>query len=384
MTLTIERFSAIVALINRAALHSGDWPPAVRDIVAAVGGYHGGLVVSGASRRRMTVCSPGADDLRRSYNAGFWRIDPFARALEREPAGVITTCEELLGPQYLRRHPFFEGWMVPNRLGNGMLAVLSSGGEMSWVGVYPDRDRDLDRVQAASVLRLLLPHLRQALTVQSCLTDVRTERDRAIGVLDVHRHGLVIVSSGGAISYANPSALSILESRDGLCRGRSGHLESSDNRSAAVLRTLIDSAIRAGGPCDGGRTLVPRRSGAGQYALLVAPLNPKSGCREERSASALVVIVDPGEAITGGPKALRELFGLTAAEARVAAAALRGEGLRSIAEELSVSVNTVRTHLQHAFEKTGTHRQAELVRVLTTILAGTGQFEGTANQPGTR
>ncbi|WP_433603099.1 LuxR C-terminal-related transcriptional regulator [Nocardia sp. CA-135953] len=56
---------------------------------------------------------------------------------------------------------------------------------------------------------------------------------------------------------------------------------------------------------------------------------------------------------------------MTGAEARVAAAALRGEGLRSIAEELAVSANTVRTHLRRVFEKTGTHRQAEPVRVLT-------------------
>ena len=43
---------------------------------------------------------------------------------------------------------------------------------------------------------------------------------------------------------------------------------------------------------------------------------------------------------------------------------LRGAGLRPIAEELAVSVSTVRIHLQRVFEKTGTHRQAALVRLL--------------------
>ncbi|WP_433716068.1 LuxR C-terminal-related transcriptional regulator [Nocardia sp. CA-084685] len=65
---------------------------------------------------------------------------------------------------------------------------------------------------------------------------------------------------------------------------------------------------------------------------------------------------------------------MTAAEARVAAAAFRGEGSPSIAKELAVSANTVRTHRQHVFEKTGTHRQAELVRVLTASLSRTAQF----------
>jgi DNA-binding CsgD family transcriptional regulator len=35
-----------------------------------------------------------------------------------------------------------------------------------------------------------------------------------------------------------------------------------------------------------------------------------------------------------------------------------------MAEELRVTQNTVRTHIKRIFEKTGTNRQAELVRVI--------------------
>ena len=45
-----------------------------------------------------------------------------------------------------------------------------------------------------------------------------------------------------------------------------------------------------------------------------------------------------------------------------------GQGLTPISEELSVSIATVKTHLQHVFDKTDTHRQAELVRLLTAVL----------------
>jgi len=46
---------------------------------------------------------------------------------------------------------------------------------------------------------------------------------------------------------------------------------------------------------------------------------------------------------------------------------MEGSNTRQIASELSVSFATVRTHLQHVFEKTGTHRQGELVRLLMAI-----------------
>jgi hypothetical protein len=43
---------------------------------------------------------------------------------------------------------------------------------------------------------------------------------------------------------------------------------------------------------------------------------------------------------------------------------MRGQGRNHIADELLLSLATVKTHLHHAFDKTDTHRQAELVRLL--------------------
>ena len=71
---------------------------------------------------------------------------------------------------------------------------------------------------------------------------------------------------------------------------------------------------------------------------------------------------------------LRRLYGLTRAEAHVALAVLRGDGLQAAADALGVTLATVKTHLQHVFGKTGTQRQAELVNLL--LAGGTGTVEG--------
>ncbi|TPK07044.1 hypothetical protein FJ872_24085 [Mesorhizobium sp. B2-5-9] len=68
---------------------------------------------------------------------------------------------------------------------------------------------------------------------------------------------------------------------------------------------------------------------------------------------------------------LRDLYRLTPAEAAVATAVARGEGLQAVADEVGISLTTVRTHLQHVFEKTETRRQAELVR----LIAASGFYE---------
>jgi DNA-binding CsgD family transcriptional regulator len=61
---------------------------------------------------------------------------------------------------------------------------------------------------------------------------------------------------------------------------------------------------------------------------------------------------------------LREDYSLTAAEARFAIEIIAGDGIQAAADRLSISKATARTHLSRIFHKTGTRRQAELVRML--------------------
>jgi DNA-binding CsgD family transcriptional regulator len=57
-------------------------------------------------------------------------------------------------------------------------------------------------------------------------------------------------------------------------------------------------------------------------------------------------------------------YAFTNAEARLAAILVQGKSVAEAAVALSVSLNTVRTHLKHIFEKTGARRQSELVQLL--------------------
>jgi len=59
-------------------------------------------------------------------------------------------------------------------------------------------------------------------------------------------------------------------------------------------------------------------------------------------------------------------FALTPAEMRLASHLMNGGSVASYAKEQELSRNTVRNQLQAIYCKTGTHRQAELVRMLLT------------------
>jgi DNA-binding CsgD family transcriptional regulator len=62
------------------------------------------------------------------------------------------------------------------------------------------------------------------------------------------------------------------------------------------------------------------------------------------------------------------LFDLTPAEARVARSLAAGDTVDGIAAAAAVSSNTVRTQVRGILEKTGLHRQAQVISLLGGIV----------------
>ena len=81
-----------------------------------------------------------------------------------------------------------------------------------------------------------------------------------------------------------------------------------------------------------------------------------------------MVFITPAGASSALPlNAWAAAFGLTAAEVRLLELMVAGNTVNAAAASLNVAVTTARTHLARLMEKTGTRRQAELVRKILLI-----------------
>ncbi|NOT27984.1 MAG: helix-turn-helix transcriptional regulator [Acidobacteria bacterium] len=104
---------------------------------------------------------------------------------------------------------------------------------------------------------------------------------------------------------------------------------------------------------------------------LVAPLTrtPMFFSIDERPA-AIIIVSDPERVMIPDAETLGELFELTPAEAALTRLFAQGITLGEAAARLGLRLDTVRTRLKTIFEKTNTHRQADLLRL---VLLGTPQ-----------
>ncbi len=104
-------------------------------------------------------------------------------------------------------------------------------------------------------------------------------------------------------------------------------------------------------------------------AAMVAHVTPiRLAARDFFSRSAPVLVLTPARRPQApSVELVQSLFDLTPAEARVARNLTAGKTVEEIASKGGVSLATVRTQLRGVLEKTGCHRQAEVIALLSGI-----------------
>lgn len=184
-------------------------------------------------------------------------------------------------------------------------------------------------------------------------------------LLDRLAHAVILVDQRGHVVRMNQRATEIVAQGDGLLN-QHGVLRGVRPTDTAALHRLIGEAVNSepGSESAAGIGLrLERPLHRWPLTALVTRLRSResapNGC-----AVVAVLVSDPEQSAAIDVSMLRQWFGLTTAEARLAVVLAQGHSLAQGLERLGVGANTARTHLKAIFAKTGTKRQAELVRLL--------------------
>ncbi len=226
-------------------------------------------------------------------------------------------------------------------------------------GTQSEADVSAPAADPAEVSALLAGHQERAQRLWDQIRENAGLRAAFEATLDWLAFGLLVVDSEARVLAANRRARELLCLGDGI-RESAGRIVGSRSEVTRQIRAGVEAAIAS--EEHAARLLVVERDAARALELFIDPL-PDSA-REGRVRLATIGIGDPDAAVRIPPQWLRDLYGLTPRESEVASLLAEGRRLGDIAEALGISLNTVKVRLQAVFEKTGTHRQAELARRL--------------------
>lgn len=386
-----DRLLALTEEIYDAAADGGSWSDVGRSLSRLVEAPTGWLVISDPGRRSSEVLYSAdwpAGDIA-TYQTHYRSLDLWTNRV----AALVTRA----GPD-ARPKARISGHLVPDveytssefytdfgkRVGLrhviGTILPLGAAGLMA-IGLHrPDNDPPFE-VADAQLLDYLLPHLRRAAQIRHRLVPGSSLAAPGVGALDALSTAVMVVDTEMRLLLANAAAEAIANAGSAgiriTRRTLAGHssqvtvtaLHREDN---AALGALVKATALGGS--SGGALRIRNQSLTPATAALVAPLprrlsNEAPGELSGRVAGqALLLLRDLLSPLAPpNPDTLRNLFGLTPAEAEVARAICGGVTKSSVAASRGLRESTVRTQVRSILAKTGTANLRDLERLLATL-----------------
>ncbi len=173
--------------------------------------------------------------------------------------------------------------------------------------------------------------------------------------------GMILLDPHLRVDYMTGSASGLLKTCKDQISVQNGQLILSDPGKARHLREFAKKAFSSDVGCGGGIFFIDRPPAEPLIASLFA-LSPIQDPSMERQL--LLILRDPGHRCEPNWICFAERFGLTKAELRLCIALANDSNIAEYSKKSHISLHTARSHLKRIFEKTATHRQAQLLQLI--------------------
>jgi len=362
----------LIDLIYEAARRPDAWPKFLERFAEAVHAPSASV----QTQRGQPPCVHGyavgrEECFLRSFRDHYAAIEPRAPYMRSLSVGSVRTSQQLLSAEEFEQTEFYNDWERPQGLYHGMVGIVGNDGRDELALLEADRPTSDGEFceEELELMRALLPHVRRAMSFNVELVGLRAEREVRAGLLEGLPVGVLWVDDRHRVVYANTSGERILGEGDGLALVDECLCAATDRESATLLAS-IDRAIVAGRESAPQLAATPleltRAAGRRPLSVVVkSAAQPISAWGRPR-VIAVVLVSDGNGRGAFLRDGLRSLFGLTKAEAELCLLLLEGRNLSEAAAHRGVRISTTRSQLKRILAKTGTRRQADLVRLLLT------------------
>jgi len=367
--------SDFLDLVYDAAVDPGLWTSVIARL-ADMAGAGGGVLLeqnqaSGKGEGIIVGADPAEMDAyfgRYAGNNVLQKVDDPHAFMKRWTPRILTD-EDWIPKEALIRSEFYNEFLCRIDVHSVMMVRLAARG-LNAVNLDLGRPKRRGPYEARDIARVgrYHPHLIRSFKLGRKLGANRQIEAGAAEYLESLPHAVFLVGDGGRVRHANGAAERLVASARGLTliRGMLGSVSPDLTRRLQALiaaATSPDAEHRTGGSMP---ILTPDR--LLPLSVMVAPVGSDRLALFHAGPCAIVCVTDLEAGVSLPQARLRELLGLSAAEARVAMALVEGRTVRQAADSLGLSFFTVRAHLVRIFDKTGTNRQAELVRLIMRLI----------------
>lgn len=359
---------SLVGTIYDAAFDERLWVPAMNRMADLVGGASTMLIRKDLNTGQGRGLFGRVDEtMFADYFGRFAQDNPLASAVSHMSAGSFLIDWQVMRKGDLVRSAYYNEFL--SRLGiHSILGLMiwRRGSEVAIINLTrPLRQGDYQPEDAAR-LTMLMPHLRRAVHIASQPRTELSGTHLAEAGIEAWRDATVLLDGAGKVLHANALARDILDRHDGLalCGGR---IAAGDPEIALRLRGVAAGCANRPEAARGDSFVVARAGDRRPYLVTVVPVRRNEGILFPDQIRVVMTIIDLDRRHRPDREILLSAFGLSRAQANVAALLAAGQSGAEIALALGISQFTVRRHLADIMDRTGTRRQSDLVRLLLSV-----------------
>jgi len=361
----------LLEAIYAAPLEPDRWTDAIQRVSRLVGADGAHLAIWDGTGSQLTFLrrfGMGSPECERLFAQHYGKIDPRRQRAMTLPIGEWLVCQQVCDDRFVASSEFYQDFLIPKvgcryvagvRLAaeDGLHAMLSLS-RRDEPGAAPFSEESL------APLREVTAHLSRAAHLQLRLSRLEAHLGIRGATLDQLSMAVALVDRDAAVRYANLRGAAVLEGPGSPFETRGGRLVCRSAREVGRFATTVAAAVDRR---VGDALRLETGNGAALHCVVV-PLSPRAAPLESyQRPMVLLVFIDPAARPSVDRKALQSLFGLTRAEARVAAGLAAGQSLGTFAQESGISIMTARAQLRAVFAKVGVNRQTELVAILQRL-----------------
>ena len=353
---------AITTAFADAALNSSRWTSALDKIAEETGSVGAFLLPIAGITPNLPHSKSLEEPLDVYFRDGWHLRDKRFRVLPKLVELGAADDFDWTTAESMSRDPYFQEFLRPVGLQYFGGVKIAAGDDLWIVSIQRSPQQGAFSPEQKSGLAWLSSRLAAAVAVARALGFAAASA--AAEAFEFSGAAVALLNRRGEVTQMNRAAESLLGSEIYI----HGKRLISWNRQASLK---LEGAIHALFWAQGSSALappvvLPRRE---RRPILAYPLKMSAFAANAFSdCQAMLVFVDLERRVRPPLDDLRSSFGLTAAEARLAADMAGGTLLEVAADALGISKETARNELKSVFQKTGVHRQSELVSLLATFL----------------
>jgi DNA-binding CsgD family transcriptional regulator/PAS domain-containing protein len=362
----LDDYDRVVHAVYEASLAPHLWDVALTQLVNRFGPEHWdvGMLVweQLAPPGGRFIGSTGVNDMaRHGYVQLFAGNNPWSIRGHVLPVGAVRRSDVLVPRDEFEASTFYRDFLRHYRIDHGLVASIDRMGDQH-LGLCltgPGSD-DIEGIEA--VVRRLMPHFRRAAQIARRINEAEMAGATALAALEATPSAVFLCSEAGQVIWMNPAALQLAAAGIRLAPGHT--VKAFDPRTAQPVRQLTDD-----GPAGRCRPVVIRAGEDDEMlrCLAIRLDQPPPGLLGSQVPSVMIVGEGGLHVSDQLMEQLRAWYGLTWAEARLAAHLALGSSLEDVAQKRGISVNATRFLLKGIFAKSGTARQSALVAKLRAL-----------------